>query len=64
MNITEARVILVERNQGNLPPEASWSPEKIGRALRMIYVLANTPPGDWRMKKEIHAALSEFRDEH
>lgn len=32
-----------------------------GRALEMIRVLANTPPAEWRTKKEIHAALAEFR---
>lgn len=61
MGIGVARAILAERNKGNLGPEADWSPEKIGRALRYLQVLASTPPDEWRSKREIHAALVEFR---
>lgn len=38
-----------------------WTDEQRGRALEMIRLLANTPHTEWRSKKEIHAALSEFR---
>lgn len=62
MTFDEASAILAERNKGNLGPEADWSPEKIGRALRYIHVLANTPHKEWRTKRAIHAALAEFRD--
>lgn len=62
MNFAEAAAILAERNKGNLPPEADWSPLKKGRALRMVHVLANTPHTEWRSKREIYAALAEFRD--
>lgn len=61
MDDTEAYAILAERNQGNLGPEAKWSPDKIGRALRCLQLLACTPTTEWRSKKEIHAALAEFR---
>ncbi len=62
MDFEEAATILGDRNKGNLGPEADWPPEKIGRALRYIHVLANTPHKDWRTKREIHLALGEFRD--
>lgn len=42
-------------------PAEKWTPEQRGRALHFIIVLANTPPNDWRSKKEIHEALAEFR---
>lgn len=62
MDIREARAIIAERAQGPLPPEVDWTPSRKGIALRMIHVLANTPPSEWRTKREIHAALAEFRD--
>jgi len=42
-------------------PCEDWTPEQKGRALEMIRLLAITPYSDWRTKKEIHAALAEFR---
>jgi hypothetical protein len=39
-----------------------WSPQKLGRAVEMIRVLANTPYSDWRSKQQIYAALAEFRE--
>lgn len=62
MEFEEASAILAERNKGNLPPEADWPPDKIGRALRYLHVLANTPHTEWRSKRQLHAALAEFRD--
>lgn len=38
-----------------------WSPKKRGQALYIVHTLANTPPEEWRSKRELHAALSEFR---
>lgn len=34
---------------------------KVDRALAILKTLANTPPTDWQSKREIHAALAEFR---
>lgn len=62
MEFHEAQVILAQRAEGPLPPEVDWTPTLKGRALRMIHVLANTPPNEWRTKREIHAALAEFRN--
>lgn len=42
----------------------SWTPERRGRALHMIWVLANTMPGAWRTKIEMWRGLEEFRDGH
>ena len=44
-----------------VPGPESWTPEQRGRALHMIYVLANTPPSEWRTKKELHEGFAEFR---
>jgi hypothetical protein len=63
MDDAEAYAILAERNKGNLGPEATWSPEKIGRALRYVAVLANTPHAEWRSKRQLYNALAEFRDQ-
>lgn len=47
---------------GDAPsPAERWSPEKRGRALHYIIVLANTPPDGWRSKAELYEALAEFR---
>lgn len=40
----------------------TWTPEQRGRALHMIYVLANTMPGAWRTKVELWREFAEFRD--
>lgn len=37
-----------------------WTPEKRGRALVFVSILASTPPEDWRSKRELHKALQEF----
>jgi len=61
MDWNVASEILQDRAKGSVSPCEAWTPEQKGRALEMIRVLANTPPQDWRTKKEIHAALAEFR---
>lgn len=61
MQWDEAVAILRERDKGNRSPCEDWTPKQKGRALEMIRVLANTQHHEWRSKKEIHAALSEFR---
>ena len=43
------------------PIGTNWTPEQRGRALYIVWILANTPPGEWQNKKTIYAALDEFR---
>lgn len=39
----------------------TWTPQQLGRAVHMIFVLANTPWKDWRSRAELYDALAEFR---
>ena len=40
----------------------NWSAAKRGKALYIVHTLANTPIEDWRSKRQLHAALAEFRE--
>lgn len=45
----------------SVSPVELWTPKQKGRALHVVLVLANTPPGDWLRRAEIWEALAEFR---
>jgi hypothetical protein len=61
MQWNEAVAVLQEREYKS--PCEAWTPAQKGCALEMIHLLANTPHKEWRTKKELHAQLSEFRNQ-
>ena len=40
----------------------NWSPEKRGRALAFVQIMARSHHTEWKSKAQIWAALQEFKD--
>jgi hypothetical protein len=60
MTLSPQRLDKAAERRAFVPP-SEWPHEKLGIAAHMIFILATTPPGEWRTKQEIYNGLSDFR---